>query len=67
MKVKVRDALFEGMQGCTNHGCVVNPPAPGEMRTNGMCHCLRDMSYSDWRQVEARIKQISRFYIEVPD
>lgn len=45
---EVRSALecFENLAahlgGCSNHGCVINPPAPGMMGTNGQCQCYRN-------------------------
>ena len=62
--MKVRDALFKGLRGCTNHGCVIDPPEAGQMGTNGPCHCLRDMSHADWRRVEMRLKQIANYEID---
>ena len=64
MKIKVGDALFKGMQGCSSHDCVIDPPGLEEMGTNSMCHCIQDMSTSDFRKLQMRIKQISRYYID---
>lgn len=42
------DRKIEGVEACSNHGCVFGHP--GGMGTNGQCHCL------DIRPPDARIR-----------
>jgi len=56
--VSLRQRLFNGWQGCSNHGCVVVDPKPGMMRTNGSCQCVVNASRSQLYMLQGRIQSV---------
>lgn len=63
-KIKIREFLFNGFDGCTNHGCIVTGPKKG-IGTNGMCDCLTSMQKSRLYILKSRIEQIAD--LELPE
>ena len=59
----VREYLFIGFPGCSNHDCIVTGPKKG-MGTNGSCKCLENMSRSELMRLHARIQVIADKEIE---
>ncbi len=57
MKI-IRELLFKGMNGCTNHGCVIRGKFNG-MGTNGSCSCIVNMNRSQLQMLQARINAIA--------
>ena len=57
--MNIREYLFTGMSGCTNHGCVITGPKEG-MGTNGSCHCVVNMSRSQLEILQNRIQSIAK-------
>ncbi|NLY58915.1 MAG: hypothetical protein GX071_10330, partial [Gammaproteobacteria bacterium] len=56
--VSLRQRLFNGWEGCSNHGCVVVDPKPGMMRTNGSCQCVVNASRSQLYMLQGRIQSV---------
>lgn len=56
--VSLRQRLFNGWQGCSNHGCVVVDPKPGMMGTNGICQCVVNASRSQLYMLQSRIQSL---------
>ena len=56
--VDLRQRLFNGWKGCSNHGCVVVDPKPGVMRTNGSCQCVVNASRSQLYMLQGRIQSV---------
>lgn len=56
--VSLRQRLFNGWEGCSNHGCVVVDPKPGMMRTNGSCQCVVNASRSHLYMLQGRIQSV---------
>ena len=54
----VREYLFIGFPGCSNHDCIVTGKKTG-MGTNGQCHCLQNMSRSELMRLQARLQVIA--------
>lgn len=54
----LRQRLFSGWEGCSNHGCVVVDPKPGMMRTNGSCQCVVNASRSQLYMLQSRIQSL---------
>lgn len=54
----VRDLLFKGMTGCSDHACLITGPKEG-MGTNGGCRCLLNMSRSQLSILSSRLSQIA--------
>jgi hypothetical protein len=54
----IRDILFAGFTGCSNHNCVITGPKKG-MGTNGSCHCIQDMNRAQLNMLAARIGYIA--------
>lgn len=46
------DAAMKDLGGCSNHGCMINPPMG--MGTNGACKCLNDPHMARRFAVEVR-------------
>ena len=61
--MKIRNIIFRGMKGCSNHNCVINPHK--SVGTNGHCNCLIDMNRSQLSIVQEHINQIGDREIEV--
>jgi hypothetical protein len=57
--MKVRDALFKGFTGCSNHNCIIRKPEG--MGTNGSCKCLFDLSRSQLHILTSRLGQIADY------
>lgn len=53
----LRQRLFNGWNGCSNHGCVVTGRKKG-MGTNGSCHCLTDAPRSRLNILSQRLQAI---------
>ena len=53
----VRDFVFRGMDGCSNHGCLIRPPVG--MGTNGICQCLVNASRSRLVIIQNRLAAIA--------
>ena len=60
----VREVLFNGMNGCTNHGCVITGPKGG-LGTNGPCRCLVNMSRSQLSILQNRLSAIAECELKV--
>ena len=56
--VSLRQRLFNGWAGCSNHGCVVVDPKPGMMGTNGICQCVVNASRSQLYMLQSRIQSL---------
>ena len=56
--VSLRERLFRGWEGCSNHGCVVVEPRPGMARTNGSCQCVVNASRSQLYMLQGRIQSV---------
>jgi len=56
--MKIRDYLFSGMKGCSNHGCVIRDNT-NKIGTNGTCKCLSNLSRVQLNILQSRIAQIS--------
>lgn len=54
----LRQRLFNGWAGCSNHGCVVVDPKPGMMGTNGICQCVVNASRSQLYMLQSRIQSL---------
>ena len=61
--MKIRDFLFNGFEGCTNHGCIVREVKG--MGTNGQCKCLLNLSRSQLLMLQSRLAYIANVEIEV--
>ena len=51
--MKIRDYLFKGFGGCSNHGCIIEKPRG--MGTNGSCQCLLNMSRTQLTILQSRL------------
>lgn len=56
--VDLRQRLFAGWDGCSNHGCIAVDPKPGMMRTNGICQCVVNASRSQLYMLQSRIQAL---------
>jgi len=54
---EIRDRLFSGWQGCSNHDCIITGPKKG-MGTNGSCGCLHNASRTQLSILKARIQSM---------
>lgn len=50
----IRERLFKGWPGCTDHSCIVTGPKSG-MGTNGGCHCMKSASRSQLNLLSQRL------------
>ena len=48
------------MAGCLNHGCWIDPPKPGQIGTDGLCHCLESLGKENERALMQRINLMKR-------
>lgn len=55
-RATVRDVLFKGFTGCSNHDCVVQKRKG--MGTNGSCHCLHNFSRGQLHTLKSRLSAI---------
>lgn len=53
----MREILFRGWDGCSNHGCIVTGPKSGT-GTNGMCKCLVDATRSQLQMLQGRLSAV---------
>lgn len=53
----MREILFKGWPGCSNHGCIVRGGQQG-MATNGQCKCLVDASRTQLQMLQGRLQSI---------
>lgn len=53
-ETSLRERLFSGWRGCSNHGCIVTGPKSG-MGTNGSCKCIVDASRAQLQILQSRI------------
>ncbi|NIV38136.1 MAG: hypothetical protein GWN58_54590 [Anaerolineae bacterium] len=53
----LREKLFQGWSGCSNHGCIVTGPKSG-IGTNGFCQCISNASRSELQMLQARLKTV---------
>lgn len=51
----LRSKLFNGFEGCSNHGCVVHGRRGG-VGTNGTCHCLSNASRVRLNILQSRLQ-----------
>lgn len=56
--MNVRQALFKGFDGCTDHGCVIAGKREG-MGTNGGCRCLRNLNQVQLGILSSRLQVIA--------
>ena len=52
--MNIREKLFSGWHGCSNHGCIVTGPKKG-IGTNGSCHCIIGASRSQLSILQGRL------------
>ena len=64
MKGKIREILFNGFNGCTNHYCIINGNTEG-MHTNGTCQCMSKMTRIHMTVIGNRLKAIGEIEIEI--
>lgn len=55
----IREILFRGWPGCSNHGCIVRGEQQG-MATNGQCKCLVDASRTQLHMLQGRLSAVIR-------
>lgn len=53
----LREKLFQGWPGCSNHGCIVTGPKSG-IGTNGFCQCVSNASRGELQMLQARLKTL---------
>jgi hypothetical protein len=53
----VREYLFKGFGGCTDHGCIVKGEQKG-MGTNGGCRCLVDLNQTQLIILGSRLRAV---------
>lgn len=51
-------SLFHGLEGCTNHGCIVAKKPKNSLGTNGFCSCLADFGRTELTIVAGRLSAI---------
>lgn len=56
--VSLRERLFRGWKGCSNHGCVVVEPRPGMVKTNSTCQCVVNASRSQLYMLQGSIQSV---------
>ena len=64
MKMTIREALFKGIDGCSDGDCVITGRASGQ-QTNGGCRCLSSLSRGQLLIVQGRLKCIAYKEIEI--
>lgn len=57
--MSLREILFKGWLGCSNHGCIVRGEQQG-MGTNGQCKCLVDASRTQLLMLQGRLSAVIR-------
>lgn len=57
--LSMREILFKGWLGCSNHGCIVRGEQHG-MATNGQCKCLVDASRTQLQMLHGRLSAVIR-------
>ena len=57
----IRERLFSGINGCSDHGCVVLGKQNG-MGTNGGCRCIVNMGRGELQILQSRITAIADLY-----
>jgi len=62
--MRLRDYLFRGMEGCSNHSCVITGKKKG-MGTNGPCHCIDGLSRSQVAILQSRLAMIGDYNISI--
>jgi hypothetical protein len=55
--MNVREFLFRGFTGCTNHDCVIQKREG--MGTNGSCGCLHHLSRTQLSILKSRLQKIA--------
>lgn len=55
--MKIRERLFRGFTGCTNHDCIITGPKTG-MGTNGSCGCLKNLSRGQLDILKSRLSGV---------
>ena len=62
-QMTIREALFKGWAGCSNHGCIVHGDREGA-HTNGMCNCVVNASRSQLHILQSRLNVIANQELE---
>lgn len=52
----IREVLFGGWSGCSNHGCIVKPDK--EIGTNTLCRCVMNASRGQLNILQGRLDSV---------
>lgn len=64
--MNIRERIFKGFTGCSNHGCVISKNDKG-MHTNSICRCLENMTRSQLSILSGRLQAVFAKDEEVSD